>query len=77
MRTMTINYPRVRFTNVSDEQVSYGGYDDPRKHLHLGATYQLSGKIVHNYTTEYMLEGFEDFTFNSVHFEEIPDGTTL
>lgn len=60
------------FKEASDAQVTYGGWDDPRKTLTLGEVYVVEEKIVYGWTTKVRLVGMEGW-FNSVHFSFGPD----
>ena len=65
---------KVVFTGCSDVQVSYGGHHDPRPHLEIGGVYSLIREDIDSWSTDYYLEGFEQYGFNSVCFEFVKNG---
>lgn len=62
---------KVRYTGASDEQVAWGGNDDPRGVLRVGEVYEVEREEVHKWHTKYSLKGIEG-RFNSVCFEDEP-----
>jgi len=68
----------VRFIGASDEQVKWGGNDDPRGILKVGSIYEVSEVEVHNWHTKIQLVSSIDdnLKFNSVCFEVV-DRITL
>ena len=59
----------VRYTNCIDEQVKWGGNNDPRGVLKQDGLYTVTDVEVHKYHTKLRLEGHPNLQFNSVHFE--------
>lgn len=64
---------RVRFLGASDEQVKWGGGEDPRKHLVVGEIYEVDRSCVRSWFTLYTLAGFPKYGFNSVCFETVAE----
>jgi hypothetical protein len=63
---------RVRYTgDASDDQVRWGGNDDPRGVLEPGAEYVVEEEEVHTWHTKYHLVGVPGLRFNSVHFADV------
>lgn len=60
----------VIFIGASDEQVAWGGNDDPRKHLVSGESYTIDRIETHNWHTKIYLKEFPGKKFNSVCFSE-------
>ena len=68
---MSIYYKKgdwVRYVGASDQQVRWGGNDDPRGVLKQGELYTLVNVDVHKWHTKLSLEGIPNLAFNSVHF---------
>ena len=63
--------PKYLYTGATDEQVNWGGNDDPRQHLRIGSTYTLLRKEEHTWHTKFTLAEFPKLKFNSVSFEEV------
>ena len=61
----------VRYIGASDDQVKFGGYDDPRGVLEPGGCYNVDHTNIESWTTGVVLEGVKG-EFNSVHFEDVP-----
>ena len=61
---------RVKFIGCSDEQVQWGGCNDPRKYLDVNEIFEVVDTEVHKWHTKLMLKGQEGLKFNSVCFEE-------
>jgi len=59
---------RVKYIGCTDEQVRWGGNDDPRTVLEEGQEYEVEEKEVHSWHTKIKLVGVEG-KFNSVCFE--------
>ncbi len=57
----------VRYNGASDEQVAWGGNDDPREVLIEGNTYIISAIEEHSWHTKLKLRQFDGW-FNSVSF---------
>lgn len=62
---------KVTFTGASDEQVQWGGNDDPRHVLEIGKEYEIEEVDVHTWHTKVRIAGVKG-RFNSVHFEPAP-----
>ena len=63
---------KVKFIESSEEQVNWGGNDDPLEAgLNIGDEYIISDVDEHNWHTKIHLEGFEG-QFNSVCFDAVP-----
>jgi hypothetical protein len=60
----------VKYIGVTDEQVNWGGNDDPRDVLVEGSLYNITEVEVHNWHAKVRLEGIEGW-FNSVSFREV------
>lgn len=67
---------RVKYTGCDDKQVAWGGCDDPRGRLTVGGTYIVDHTEVHSQHTKVHLVGVGG-RFNSVCFEDAPDGEPL
>lgn len=63
----------VEYVGASDEQVRWGGNDDPRPLLSLGAHYRVSDVEVHSWHTKVTLDRVQG-RFNSVHFRPVGRG---
>ena len=59
----------VRYMDCIDEQVKWGGNNDPRGVLKKEELYTVTNVEVHKYHTKLRLEGFPNLQFNSVHFQ--------
>lgn len=59
----------VHFVSATDEQVNWGGNDDPRGVLDPFKTYQVAGIDTRSSHTKLSIYGFPNLKFNSVHFE--------
>ncbi len=60
---------KVKFVKSNKEAVNWGTNVDPDKHLIKGNTYEVTGVDIHAWHTKITLKGFENYVFNSVHFE--------
>lgn len=60
----------VKYIGASQEQVGYGGWDDPRKCLTENVTYTIKSVDVFSWKTRIQLEEVPEMYFNSVHFEQ-------
>jgi len=60
---------KVKYIGTSNDQVNWGGNDDPRGLLTEGNTYEILKTEVHSWHTKYYLKEFPDKKFNSVSFE--------
>ena len=60
---------RVKYLGASTEQVRWGGNDDPRPLLTVGALYDLRYRELHTWHTKIQLEGYPDLWFNDASFE--------
>ena len=60
---------KVKYIGATDEQVAFGGCDDPRGLLVEDAMYELQKEYVSSWHTKYEIVGFKDKKFNSVCFE--------
>lgn len=63
----------VKYTGASKDQIQWGGNDDPRGYLAIGAIYTLREEIVHSYHTKYRLDEFPTKLYNSVSFEHVDE----
>ena len=63
----------IRYAGASDAQVKWRANDDPRGVLVMGAMYRVKDLNVRPYHTDVQLEGFEEYNFNSVCFEDDHD----
>lgn len=61
---------RVIYTGTSDEQVRWGGNDDPRSCLIEGDIYQIEKVEVHSWHTKLTLRNIPG-RFNSVTFKKL------
>lgn len=61
---------KVRYIGCDDEQIRWGGNDDPRSILEEGCVYTISDVDIHNFHTKVSFTGI-DGKFNSVCFESI------
>lgn len=59
----------VRYIGATDDQVRFGGCDDPRGLLVEGGLYGIANEEVHTWHTKYKLSGFGEKRFNSASFE--------
>ncbi|MDR1902369.1 MAG: hypothetical protein LBQ88_08840 [Treponema sp.] len=57
----------IYFERASEEQIRWGGNDDPEKFLTVGEEYTVKDVEIHSYHTKVFLEGIEG-KFNSVSF---------
>ena len=62
---------KVRYVGAVDEQVSWGGSDDPRPLLKEGEVYTVFTQEVHTWHTKTILTAYPTYKFPSVCFEEI------
>jgi hypothetical protein len=62
---------KVIYTGASDEQVRWGGCDDPRGILEEGKEYVINHTEIHSWHTKVYLEGMEDKRFPSSAFENV------
>ncbi len=62
---------KVKFTTASDEQVNWGGNDDPRELLKTEEIYKVDKIETHSWHTKIYLRGFPGKKFNSVSFKEV------
>jgi len=62
---------RVKYIGATDDQVRWGGNDDPRNLLVVGNCYDVKYTEEHSWHTKLILEDFTDKKFNSVSFVEI------
>lgn len=67
----------VRFIGINDEQVSWGGGDDPRRRLTVGETYTVYRTEISSDVTFIYLDRFKSRGFNSAAFEEVEPGSKL
>ena len=75
---MTISlYQDVIYIGASDEQVQWGGNDDPRGILIEGKHYEIERKEMHSWHTKIILREFPGKKFNSECFETVSDGQSL
>lgn len=58
----------VRYNGATDEQVQWGGNDDPREYLKEGETYEVLKTVLHNWHTKIMLKEFPNLWFNTSSF---------
>lgn len=58
----------IRYTGCSDDQVRWGGNDDPRGVLEVGSTYSLYDIKIHTNHTKVWVDGGKG-AYNSVCFE--------
>lgn len=58
------------FMEASDDQVNYGGVDDPREILELRHQYKLESVAVGGWKSYVTIDGIEG-TFNSAHFDNL------
>lgn len=61
---------RVRYIGCSEEQITYGGHDDPRHLLRVGEVYEVESWEVYAWQTKVALLGVPG-RFNSVCFEDV------
>ncbi len=59
---------RVKFIGATDEQINWGGNDDPREALKEGDVYLVEKESVHSWHTKVKLKDIDGW-FNSVSFE--------
>jgi len=60
---------KVRYLGCSEDQANWGNYDDPRKYLTKGETYEIIAIDIHKFHTKITLAGHDRLQFNSVVFE--------
>ena len=60
----------VKYTGASQDQINWGGNDDPRPLLVVGNVYEVEKLDVHSWHTKVKLKGI-DGRFNYVSFEEV------
>lgn len=61
---------KVIYKGTSDEQVRWGGNDDPRGLLQEGREYEVEEREVHSWHTKLRLKGYPGKVFNSVCFDD-------
>lgn len=61
---------KLIYTGCSEEQINWGGHDDPRQLLTIGEEYEQESKEVYSWHTKITLKGIEG-RFNSACFDEI------
>ena len=66
---------QVIYVGASDDQVRWGGNDDPRPVFTEGEVYEVEDTEVHSWHTKIMLRGFPGLKFNSVCFNSVPPTT--
>lgn len=59
---------KVKYIGATDEQVKWGGNDDPRGLLIEGDIYEVAKEEVHSWHTKLYLTEFPSKKFNSVSF---------
>ena len=59
---------KTKYIGADDDQVKWGGCDDPRGVLVEGQEYEVEERIVHSWHTKIKLVGIEG-RFNSVCFK--------
>lgn len=59
------------YIGASEDQVRWGGNDDPRDLLTMGETYAVKDVEVHSWHTMYILCDFPGKKFNSVSFKDV------
>lgn len=64
----------VVYTGASDDQVRWGGTDDPRFCLAIGQEYTVETEDVHRWHTKITLLEFPGKQFNSVCFKDAEGG---
>jgi hypothetical protein len=62
---------KVKYIGADNEQVAWGGNDDPRELLIIGETYTVIGKEVHSWHTKIILEDYPDKKFNDSSFKYV------
>jgi hypothetical protein len=62
---------KVKYIGASEEQVKWGGNDDPRGLLIEGQDYEIERREIHSWHTKLHLTEFPGKKFNSVCFEEL------
>lgn len=62
----------VMFIGATEDQIKWGGNDDPNKHLKHGATVEIESIEVHSWHTKLRFVGIPG-KYNSVSFKPIPD----
>jgi len=65
---------RVIYVGACDDQIAWGGSDDPRGILTIGREYTVDHTEVHSWHTKVVLEGIEG-KFPSVVFEDVSSAT--
>lgn len=60
----------VKFLGASQEQIKWGGNDDPNKILKIGDEYEIRSIEVHSWHTKVSLMGYSG-KFNSSSFEVV------
>ena len=70
---------KVIYAGTTDEQVRWGGNDDPRGVLVEGTEYELERSEVHSWHTKFHLKEFPGMVFNSVCFDllDVPDVSAM
>ncbi len=60
---------KVKYIGATDDQIRWGGNDDPRELLVEDQEYELDHKEEHSWHTKYYLVEFPGKKFNSVCFK--------
>lgn len=67
---MRDDYTKAEYTGeATQEQINWGGNDDPRGLLESGKTYDIELVDIHTWHTKIYLKDFPGKKFNSVHFK--------
>jgi hypothetical protein len=67
---------KTRYVGALEDQIKWGGNDDPRPLLHIGQIVTVLREEVHSQHTKVVLEELPNFKFNNVSFEKIEEGET-
>lgn len=62
---------KVIYTGATDQQVHWGGGDDPRGLLQEGKVYEVTKREVHSWHTKIQLKEYPGKKFNSVCFDDV------
>ena len=60
---------KVTYIGATEEQINWGGNDDPREILEIDKQYTVDHKEIHSWHTKIYLVEFPEHKFNSICFE--------
>ena len=58
----------AEYVGCDQDQINFGGNDDPQKLLNVGEIYKVKDEEIHSWYTKYELVGFPRLQFNNLSF---------